>query len=170
VTMLYAHWEGFVKKIGTCYLEFVARKKLKHDELPSHFLASAIGGLVRNVSVSSKIQPCLDVVEFFRSLSGSPSRLNWKSGVNTKSNLKASVFQEIVTTLGLDYSRFLTKEKLIDEKLLGNRNSIAHGQHSLVDFDEYLDLHDEMLGIMQDFYNQIDNAAFTGAYRRQTPA
>ncbi len=72
--------------------------------------------------------------------------------------------------LGLDYSRFATKEKLIDEKLLKNRNSIAHGQYLLVSFAEYIDLHDEVLGIMQDFYNQVENSAFSGGYRKPSPS
>jgi len=165
VTLLYAHWEGFVKRIGRLYLEFVGRQRLRYDELSRHFLAMAVGHLVRSASVSSKIMPCLDIVAFFQSELPTRSRLAWKSGVNTKSNLKAGVFREIVLTLGLDYSRFSTKEKLLDEKLLNNRNRIAHGQHSMVGYEEYIELHDEMLAIMQDFYNQVDNDANLGGYR-----
>lgn len=165
VTMLYAHWEGFVRQIGCNYLEFVGRKKLKHAELASPFLAMAIKRLIGESATTRKMQPAIDVVEFFRSGLPTRCRLRWESGVNTKSNLKSDVFKDIVAMLGLDYSRFSTKEKLIDEKLLARRNDIAHGEYLLVGFDEYLQLHDEMLGIMQDFYNQIDNAAFSGAYR-----
>ncbi len=165
VTLLYAHWEGFVKQTSRFYLEFVGRKRLRHEELSPNFLALAISRLVRTVGSGSKISPSLDVVEFFRSELPTRSRLAWESGVNTKSNLKSEVFREIVLVLGLDYSRFSTKEKLLDEKLLGNRNRIAHGQYLQVDFDEYIDLHDEMIGIMQDFYNQIDNSANRGTYR-----
>jgi hypothetical protein len=166
VTLLYAHWEGFVKHIGRCYLEFVARRRLKYGELPPNFLALAIGGLIRTATTSSKIRPCLELVDFFQSAMGSRSRFLWEAEISTKSNLKSEVLEEITLTLGLDYSRFSTKEKLIDEKLLGNRNRIAHGQYLLVGFDEYVDLHGEVLGIMQDFYNQVDNAASTGQYRK----
>jgi hypothetical protein len=166
VTILYAHWEGFVKEIGTMYLEFVARQGMRHDEPPLHFLALAVHGRVHDAMVSNKIKQCRDLVEFFRDKSGEVSRLNWRSGIRTHANLKSAVFEEIVTVLGLDYSRFATKEKLLDEQLLQNRNSIAHGQQAMVSYDEYIDLHDEMLTIMQDFYNQVDNAAYTGGYRR----
>ena len=30
---------------------------------------------------------------------------------------------------------------------------------------EYMNLHEEIVGMMQVFYNQIDNAAITAAYR-----
>ena len=93
-----------------------------------------------------------------------PSDIPWTRGINTKANLKSEVFADIVMMLGLDYSRFQTKEKLLDERLLKNRNSIAHGRYLQVDFNEYIDLHDEVVGMMNDFYNQIENAAITGGY------
>jgi len=165
ITLLYAHWEGFIRKIGSCYLEFVARKQLTHDELRSNFVGVIINRLVRDATAGDKISRCLDIVEFFRTEGGKPSKIAWKAGINTKANLKSDVFQEIVLMLGLDYTRFSTKEKLLDERLLKNRNSIAHGQYLIVRFEEYMDLHDEMLAIMQDFYNQIENSAFSGSYK-----
>ena len=167
VTLLYAHWEGAVKQFGNIYLEFVARKKLRHDELPDAFLARVIKKMVRKVAEESRIEACLEVVGFFKSQLAKHSDINWESGINTKSNLKAKVFRDIILSLGLDYVRFATKEHLIDEKLLGNRNQIAHGEHCLVDIDEYIELHDEMLGMMQELYNQIENSAFTDAYRKK---
>src|ERR1051325_3222069 len=70
ITLLYAHWEGFVGQIGHYYLEFVSQKRLKYEELSPHFLAMAVGRLVRNVSTSSKIQPCVDLVQFFETAMG----------------------------------------------------------------------------------------------------
>lgn len=165
VTLLYAHWEGFIKRIGSAYLEFVARQRLRHDELNDHFLAMAVAKVVRDATAASKPAKCLELVAFFRSAGTDRANLPWKPGVNTKSNLKSEVLQEIVTMLGLDYSRFATKEKLLDEKLLKNRNQIAHGQYLLVDQAEYLDLHGEVLAMMQDFYNQVENAALAGGFR-----
>ena len=165
ITMLYAHWEGFVKHLGGCYLEFVARKRILHSKLPDNFLAMAISRLVALAGKTSKIQPCLEIVGFFRTQMPMSSSINWRPGIDTKSNLNSVVFKKIVVSLGLDYSRFETKEKLIDEKLLGNRNRIAHGQYSLVDLDEYVELQGEVQGMMQDLYNQIDNQAFTNAYQ-----
>jgi hypothetical protein len=167
ITLLYAHWEGFIKSIGGHYLEFVGRKQLKHEELRSNFLAVALSRLIRDLAAASKVQHCLEIVAFFREEASARSSFDWKAGVNTKSNLKSSVFHEIVMMLGLDYSRFSTKEKLLDEKLLKNRNRIAHGQFLLLQVKEYIDLHDEVIGMMQDFYNQIENSAFTDAYRKK---
>jgi hypothetical protein len=165
IPLLYAHWEGFVRNIGTFYLEFVARRKLKHSELAPSFLAIAVGDLVREAMASSTIQPCLDLITFFRSQAEDRSALKWRTGIRTRSNLSSEAFRDIVVTLGLDYSSFATKEKLIDEKLLHNRNNVAHGHYLAMECPEYLGLHDTIIGMMQDFYNQVENAAVTGAYR-----
>lgn len=38
LVLLYAHWEGFVKKILTYYLEHVSRQKLQNNQLKHNFL------------------------------------------------------------------------------------------------------------------------------------
>jgi hypothetical protein len=169
VTLLYAHWEGFIKQIGGMYLEFVARSKLINNNLQDNFLALSIGKIVREAANSRKIQPCLDLVEFFRTKTGNRSEIYWKAGINTKSNLNSEVLRDVITSLGLNYASFETKEKLLDEQLLANRNRIAHGHHSLVSVDEYIDLHGEILGMMQDFYDQVENSSVTLAFRRVPP-
>jgi hypothetical protein len=165
IPLLYAHWEGFVKHAGQSYLEFVSRQKLNHADLGSSFLALSVGRLVRDATAGNGIEPCLKLVEFFRHHLPTRSSVIWKSIVNTKSNLNSDVLREIVTTLGLDYSQFSTKEKLLDERLLRNRNRIAHGQFGLVTYAEYLELHGEVLQMMQDFSDQIENRAITGGYK-----
>jgi MAE_28990/MAE_18760-like HEPN len=165
ITLLYAHWEGFVKNIGTFYLGFVAKRKLKHSELADSFLAFSISGLMRDAATNNTVQPSLDLVALFRSHSDTRSSLKWRNGIRTKGNLGSAVFREIVQVLGLDYSRFATKEKLIDEKLLHTRNNVAHGHSLAMESKEYLALHDVVFGMMQDFYNQVENAATTGTYR-----
>ncbi|MDB5342495.1 MAG: hypothetical protein JWP89_872 [Schlesneria sp.] len=87
------------------------------------------------------------------------------AAINTKSNLNSVVFREIAAVLGIDYSQFATREKLIDEKLLAHRNKIAHGQYLAVEFDEYVALHGEILEMMQEFHDQIENLAMRKAFR-----
>ena len=42
ITMLYAHWEGFVKVAANSYLEFVAMQKLPYNQLANNFIALAM--------------------------------------------------------------------------------------------------------------------------------
>jgi hypothetical protein len=169
VTILYAHWEGFIKKIGTLYVRFVSDQQLKHSELSPCFMAVAMSSMIQEVGASSKIQPALDLVAFIREKHSTRSNIAWRSAVDTRSNLSSTVLREIVMTLGLDYSRFATKENLLDRTLLDSRNNIAHGKFLTMDTDTYLSLHDDIFGMMQDFYNQVDNAALLNAYRSDAP-
>jgi hypothetical protein len=168
VTILYAHWEGFVKNIGTLYVRFVSEQQLKPNELSPCFFAVAMSSIVQDVGASSKIQPALELVAYIRDQYDKRSNILWRSAVQTQSNLSSVVLREIALTLGLDYSRFSTKEKLLDERLLNNRNNIAHGRHIIIDTEEYFELHDEVFGLMQDFFNQVDNAVTMASYRLAT--
>lgn len=69
--------------------------------------------------------------------------------------------------LGLDYSPYATKEKIIDERLLGLRNNIAHGKYLTIDLRDYLELHSEVITMLNTFRNQIDNSANTQSYLRR---
>ena len=45
------------------------------------------------------------------------------------------------------------------------RNTIAHGSYLQTDLSGYIDVQDEVLGLMELFRNQIENSAITKAYR-----
>lgn len=163
IPLLYAHWEGFIKRIGTFYLEYTARQGKKHHELSDNFLALALEPMVKKAQEANKLSYCLDVVRFFRLNMNESGVIRWRTCISTESNLSSLVLEEIVTRLGLDYSRFATKANLIDEILLDNRNNIAHGERLMVDWSTYMSLHDEVFGMMQDYYNQIENIVISNS-------
>jgi hypothetical protein len=86
------------------------------------------------------------------------------------SNLSSSVFKEIICMIGLDYSFYKSKEVLIDEKLLGKRNIIAHGNYLDIDEKDYDELHRIVIEMMDTLRNQLDNAAATKEYCCQSPS
>jgi len=55
---------------------------------------------------------------------------------------------------------------LIDFKLLKTRNEIAHGEYSVFDKEEYIELHVEVIAMLDIFRNQIENAAINKDYMR----
>lgn len=166
VAILYAHWEGFVKQAAQYYVEFVSRQRLKHSDLSEVFLVFAAKRVFSEAATSSKTALHLRVTEFFLHHQSEQSEINWKKCVNTKSNLSSVVLKEIITSLGLDYTPYETKEKLLNERLVEARNSIAHGEYLVVDYDSYDDLFNEVLDLMVLLSNQIQNAALTGSFKR----
>ena len=72
---------------------------------------------------------------------------------------------DIIQKIGLDYSLFQLKENLIDEKFLGTRNAISHGEYREIDVDTFNELYEEVTGLINLFKNQVLNATYTESYK-----
>jgi len=164
-TLLYAHWEGFIKEAGSAYLEFVAAQRLRYEELSPPFLALAARKMLSEISASRRIHSHLAITTFFRSGLSQTSAIPYKDGINTRSNLSSTVLREITDSLGLDFSPYETKCRLIDDTLLTLRNTIAHGQYLPVTQERYEELSKEILAMMEVFRTQVQNAAVLKQYR-----
>lgn len=165
ITILYAHWEGFVKAAASNYLEHIAMKRLRYDELSSNFVALALKAKLSQVNESNKATIFTEAIDFIRLELKERSIIPYKDIIRTSSNLSSSLLREITCVLGIDYSLYETKQVLIDEKLLARRNTIAHGEYLQLDKDDYLELHSQVVGMMDTFRNQIDNCAAQENYR-----
>lgn len=165
ITILYAHWEGFVKTAASNYLEYVSKKSLRYDELSSNFVALALKTRSNQANETNKATIFTESIDFIRSKLNERSSVPYQNVIQTGSNLSSSIFREIACVLGLDYSSYETKQILIDKTLLARRNSIAHGEYSYLDKEEYLELHLQVIGMMNTFSKQIEDCATIEAYR-----
>lgn len=165
VAVLYAHWEGFVKTSACSYLSYISIRRLPFEQLTNNFTAVKIRQLVGDISSFNKFSKRKEIVDFVQNGLSEYCVLS-PDIINTQSNLNSHVFKEIVHTLGLDYSPYETKEKLIDEKLVHNRNYIAHGRYLTMQIQDYFDLEKEVLGLMDIFKDQISNATALKSYLR----
>jgi len=170
VCILYSHWEGFVKLAANSYLEYVISKRLTYQELSSNFLALAMKEKLKEAKETHKPSLYIPVCEFFlyelnqRSILPKP-----KDVISTGSNLNSENFKEITYNLGIDFSISSKESVLIDLKLLKTRNEIAHGEDSEFNRDAYLELHRDIIGMLDIFRNQIENAAIQKKFRRDSP-
>lgn len=165
ITLIYAHWEGFIKSGSTAYIEFVAMQRLKHNELSPNFIAIAIRPILMSAIQSKKVDDHIKLVNFFLNNLALQSSMPFKDVIETQSNLSTSVLRNIISALGFDYSVYETKEKLLDEKLLKRRNLIAHGEYLEINENDVREIQDECIGLMEIFKNQIDNAATLKSYK-----
>lgn len=163
ITILYAHWEGFVKVAANSYVEFVAMQKLPYNQLANNFIALAMKDQLDQAKETEKATIYNEVADFFMTKLSERSMIKYEFRITT-SNLSSSVFKEIIFMLGLDYSFYESKEVLIDEKLLNRRNVIAHGNYLDIDDKDYDELHKKVIEMMDTLRNQIDNAASTKQY------
>ncbi len=158
VCILYSHWEGFVKLAANSYLEYVRLKRLTYKQLSSNFLALAMKEKLKEAKETNKPSLYIPVCDFFLSELDQRCILP-KDAISTASNLSYEILKEITDILGIDFSLYSTKSVLIDTKLLKTRNAIAHGEYLVFDRDEYIELHIEIIGMLEIFRTQIENAA-----------
>lgn len=164
VAVLYAHWEGFVKRAGSYYLEFVSNQRERAIDLTPNFVAIKFKARIVEAAKSKKISTTHDVIDFFCNHLEDRLKIPHKGIVDTQSNLSSVVLRDVIWTLGLDFSPYETKSNFIDASLLDRRNHIAHGEPLDIDVRDYVALHDEVMTLLEDFRNQIQNAAATDRF------
>ena len=167
ICLLYAHWEGFIKTAATGYVSFVAHRGLSYRDLTPNFVAL---GLRREiVDAGESKTPTIHHTELVAKLMSGLSdsfQIDWQNSVNVRSNLNSKVLREVLALLGLDGNDYLSKGPLLDEKLLANRNRVAHGERVEIDSDDYGMLHNEIIQLADWFNTDVQNAAVTEQYRR----
>ena len=174
VTILYAHWEGYIKIAATAYVCFVAMQRLKYNELSPNFLALYLKAKITQAKSSGDYNVDREIVDFFLSEMNSRSKLSWDTAIDTEANLSSKVFVKILRLLELDYlPEYRTKQNIIDAQLLKNRHDAAHGNRNLEMNDEQLlELFTifvgdrENRGLLEMFSDQIVNAALLGKYTK----
>ncbi|MCT2419513.1 MAE_28990/MAE_18760 family HEPN-like nuclease [Pantoea sp. XY16] len=165
IALMYAHWEGFVKKTGTYFLEYVSNQRHSINELKSNFITLIVKGRIDSAHDSKKYSAFDEVTKYILSNQQSRARIPIKNVVDTQSNLSTTVLKEILWCLGLDYVPFESKEKLIDQKLVNRRNHIAHGQEIQIEVDDFAEMMEEVLGLMTTFRNMLENCTITEGYK-----
>ncbi|MEY8321918.1 MAE_28990/MAE_18760 family HEPN-like nuclease [Lachnospiraceae bacterium 46-61] len=170
ITMLYAHWEGAVKAIAEYYLVYVSGLHLKYGELKNNFLAITIKHSLNEFEETKKATIHNKLIDNIYLKKDEESQIPYKNVIKTESNLKMDIFKEIVATIGIDENPYMLKRMLIDQRLLGNRNKIAHGERlemldGIVVVSDYLELHTTVLELIEKFALNIKEAARNEDYK-----
>jgi hypothetical protein len=166
VTICYAHWEGYVKFSARKYFEHIALRKLHYKELDGQFTRNHF--LPRLAALASSknslAERCALIDEI---LDDSTRRFTYinEDLVNTKANLNFGVFSEICLVCGVSTKDFLKHATFVDVILLKRRNSIAHGEETLISYPELDDLSDTTIEIMRMFGNELENRIVLNAYK-----
>lgn len=166
VALLYAHWEGFVKKSSSYYLEFVSSHRLPYGRLASNFVALTLKAKFNELAASEKISGANLLADFFCTSLNRQSNVPYKGAVDTKSNLSSKVLQDILSALGIPQANFSTRMNFIDSNLVNPRNHIAHGEDFDLSAAEYMELHDAVMSLLETYKNEVENAAVLRSFER----
>jgi MAE_28990/MAE_18760-like HEPN len=164
VALLYAHWEGYVKDSCTAYVEFVAKRRLRCDELCDGFLRAVLESLGKRILTGDE-DAMLTLLDAIRKPDGARARVPKLTMIDTKSNLRFEVLVTLLDKIGFSAEVFSTKDKLIDVALCDRRNSIAHGREDFPAPGDFAELFTEVIGMMEDIRDIIMSGARLKAYR-----
>lgn len=164
IPLLYAHWEGFVKVTMSYYLEFVSNKYLKNSELKTSFIALSLQNKLGDLNNSTFINRT-KIIDFIFNDIEKQSKIPKKNIINTKSNLKFDVLQEILFILDLEDNHIESQKDLIND-LVNERNFIAHGEHSLIDFETFENFYNDTIALMEYIRTIIENNAIQEKYKK----
>ncbi|MEQ9887407.1 MAE_28990/MAE_18760 family HEPN-like nuclease [Pectobacterium zantedeschiae] len=167
IPLLYAHWEGFIKNSAGKYIEYLSNLKLKYSDLEECLIVLGMRKQLSLIVATNKHDLMSESIRFILSGQSGRATLNFDSAIQTESNLKSHVFDNIAKSIGVSVESFSTKYNFIDESLLKRRNCIAHGEYLDVNSKEWKDISQETLTLMRNFKNELLNNASTKRYLKK---
>ncbi|HIB65530.1 MAG TPA: hypothetical protein EYO33_10585 [Phycisphaerales bacterium] len=139
------------------YIIFVQSRRLKTNELSSGLKWLSLKNKLESLSLNKKSTTGIEAMIALEE--ALVRRASFSSGFRcrTDSNLSSKVFEEIVTSIGIDYEPYATKANFIDKELLERRNQIAHGERLDLLAGDYIKLKDNVLSLMRELKTDIEN-------------
>lgn len=161
IPIIYAHWEGYTKNICQYYLEYISNKFEINSALKPQLYALNIKNQIK---IENNIESITKFIDFLFKEANNRSKIPYKSIINTKSNLKFDVFEEILFILSIDINNFKKFEDIINS-LVDNRNNIAHGKFLSIKYSNYSIYYDAIVTLMNLLKNTIENSALEEKYK-----
>lgn len=159
VPIAYAHWEGYVKKTGQAYLDYVATQRLSLKELAPCFQSLYFSIEFNKEAVQSKRHVFQKIIQKLSENSDDRIHIKTKGVISTQGNLNSEVLFDICSNIGIDYTQFSDNFSFIDKILIGKRNGIAHGENYELDISEINEISTKVVGCIDLFRNLVENAA-----------
>lgn len=166
VTICYAHWEGYVRFTARKYLEHVALRGLRYVNLDRQFFRNYfLPRLAALYTSKSSISDRCDLID--KILNSSDHRFSRVNDdlVNTKANLNFEVFSDICVVCGVSAEQFAELATFVDVFLLKRRNAIAHGEDTLVAFDNLEWITVNTIELMRGFGDALENRVVIKSYK-----
>ena len=173
ILLLYAHWEGFIKKSSKCYLKYVSDKNIKIQDLTRNFEAIMLKRFARECidKDSNNLAKEFALLDKQQKSAGRPFKISIDiedefdtDFIDTQNNLSSKVLANIIQLIGIKYNDAIkTRGQFVDVNLLKHRNSIGHGSQvsaedpgssSALDFDQIVKLKDFVI-LMLDYFSDV---------------
>ncbi|KSU83977.1 hypothetical protein AS180_21140 [Priestia veravalensis] len=177
ITILYSHWEGFIKMAAREYLNYLNSQRIECQYMTDNFITLLFKSTIVDARESNKSIAHHRITHSLFNHSGRIFKVDAmkKLIVDTEANLSYKVLEDILFSLGLDKTKYELKEHYIKDMMVDDRNKIAHGEYldlvnsKLPDADkiakeEFETLYKEILSLVEHFKDQIMDAATKKLY------
>lgn len=129
IPMIYAHWEGFVVDAFKILLKHLNSLQLDSSQIPTNLVVVSLDDSFKSLSGKQNFDQRVTFTDKFQNVL--KQKVNFTPKINTKSNLKSNVLEDICDKFGFDFAKFNDVKRDLDQ-LVHIRNSIAHGENSFL--------------------------------------
>ena len=172
ILLLYAHWEGFIKEYTIKYFSFIISQKLVLSKLTENFLLIYLKSLLKTYKVDKNIfqeKKILDLVSKGSKFKIKIDEYFEKYTVGSENNLKFKNYKNICTILNYSLIDETNVFETNLEKLVHNRNSIAHTGLKAKEntYSDILDIEimkNLIVGEMENFHSFIEKNVVNREY------
>lgn len=172
ILLLYAHWEGFIKEYTIKYFSFIISQKLVLSKLTENFLLIYLKSLLKTYKVDKNIsqeKKILDMVSKGSKFKIKIDEYFEKYTVGSENNLKFKNYKNICTILNYSLIDETNVFETNLEKLVHNRNSIAHTGLKAKEntYSDILDIEimkNLIIGEMENFHSFIEKNVVNREY------
>lgn len=172
ILLLYAHWEGYIKKVCESFFYYLNFKGHKYEELKPNFIALGIAEMFNGHFPQKKFTSYSKSVSFVLNVSKQKKfKIDVDSRVDTKSNLNTDVLLELLNMIGINADHFENNKHHIDNRLLKLRNAIAHGERTennpelQINIEEFNDLNQRINALIDHFESLVINHLELESYK-----
>ena len=146
VLLLYAHWEGFIKRTSKLYLRYVSELKVKNKDLTLNFQALMLKKFAKECIDKDglNLQKEFDFINMQNKIQDRVFKINIDPNnefdddvINTQHNLSSKVLKNITQIVGIKYNDVIQRRSIyIDAMLVNHRNAIGHAGKFAVNKDK----------------------------------
>lgn len=165
ISVLYAHWEGFVKSSAVHYLHFVLTQGRYSKELKNIFTVHHFRKSLKAITNDDLAKVAL-LLEIAKDQLEKRPVYKPKDIIDTESNLNFRVLLGILEATGIETAPFLPYKTFLDAGFVKIRNEISHGESTSPSPSDVLLKCNTVLELMETIKTSILNEASQRRYLR----
>ena len=167
VPLLYAHWEGFIKRAAGHYADHLSVQRLYFRDVQVCLAGlKAQSDIALLPDIKKRLFAASEALERIRKIENERVSIDVGSRIDRVGNLNHEMLMQIVQFLGLSAAPYEAYKGLVDDALLYHRNKIAHGEFLDVDAARYKSMHRDVVTLLERFKDDLENAAVMKSYKR----